>query len=78
LKLGGELLERPEDLKRVAAGIAKLSERSTLVVVQVALALVLLVSSGLMIRSSTKRHSSRVWQLLPLLLQPQTPKGSIC
>jgi len=33
LKLGGELLERPEDLKRVAAGIAALAERSALVVV---------------------------------------------
>jgi acetylglutamate kinase len=33
LKLGGELLEQPDDLKRVAAGIAKLAGRATLVVV---------------------------------------------
>ena len=33
LKLGGELLEQPADLQRVAAGIAKLGARSSLVVV---------------------------------------------
>jgi acetylglutamate kinase len=33
LKLGGELLEHPEDLKQVAQGIAALAERSALVVV---------------------------------------------
>jgi acetylglutamate kinase len=33
LKLGGELLELPEDLKRVAKGIAALSEQAALVVV---------------------------------------------
>ena len=33
LKLGGELLEQPEDLKHVASGIAALAERSALVVV---------------------------------------------
>jgi len=33
LKLGGELLEQPQDLDRVAAGIAALAEKSRLVVV---------------------------------------------
>jgi acetylglutamate kinase len=33
LKLGGELLERPEDLDRVARGIARLASRAALVVV---------------------------------------------
>ena len=33
LKLGGELLEQPEDLRRVASGIAALSTRSALLVV---------------------------------------------
>jgi acetylglutamate kinase len=33
LKLGGELLEQPQDLERVAAAIAALAERSSLVVV---------------------------------------------
>jgi acetylglutamate kinase len=33
LKLGGELLEQPDDLKRVAKGIAALAERAALVVV---------------------------------------------
>ena len=33
LKLGGELLEQPDDLQRLAAGIAKLATRTTLVVV---------------------------------------------
>lgn len=33
LKLGGELLEQPADLRRVAAGIAALSRRAALVVV---------------------------------------------
>ena len=33
LKLGGELLEQPQDLAHVAAGIAALAERSALVVV---------------------------------------------
>jgi acetylglutamate kinase len=33
LKLGGELLEQPQDLERVAAGIAALAERAALVVV---------------------------------------------
>ena len=33
LKLGGELLEQPADLQRVAAGIARLAARSSLVVV---------------------------------------------
>jgi acetylglutamate kinase len=33
LKLGGELLEQPQDLERVARGIAALAERASLVVV---------------------------------------------
>ena len=33
LKLGGELLEQPEDLKRVAAGIASMARKASLVVV---------------------------------------------
>ena len=33
LKLGGELLEQPDDLKRVAQGIAALAERAALIVV---------------------------------------------
>ena len=33
LKLGGELLERPDDVKRVAAGIVALESRVPLVVV---------------------------------------------
>jgi acetylglutamate kinase len=33
LKLGGELLEQPADLRRIADGIARLSKRSALVVV---------------------------------------------
>ena len=33
LKLSGELLERPEDLQRIAAGIASLAGRASLVVV---------------------------------------------
>ena len=33
LKLGGELLERPEDVARVAKAIAALSKRAALVVV---------------------------------------------
>ena len=33
LKLGGELLERPEDLQRLASGISRLASRSALVIV---------------------------------------------
>ena len=33
LKLGGELLEQPDELRRLAAGIARLAERAALVVV---------------------------------------------
>ena len=33
LKLGGELLEQPEDLQRIAAGIASVARRTSLVVV---------------------------------------------
>jgi acetylglutamate kinase len=33
LKLGGELLEQPDELQRLAAGIARLAERAALVVV---------------------------------------------
>ena len=33
LKVGGELLEQPEDLQRVAAGLARLAKRSAIVVV---------------------------------------------
>jgi acetylglutamate kinase len=33
LKLGGELLEQPDDLSRIAKGIAALARRTSLVVV---------------------------------------------
>ena len=35
LKLGGELLEQPADLRRIADGIARLSKRAALVVVPI-------------------------------------------